>query len=223
MQTHFAGRPFPSFADRPSRPLHFGCLVTRRRLDVFHCHMDEREHLWRQKFPNGEPEQLTSGGTSEDGVTADPDNRSVITSMGDTQSSLWLHDSNGDRRLASEGEINYSGESLLFSPDGQILYFIRRRNRAPATEICRVQVKSGKIDTIAAGGTIDSFSVSPEGHLLVYESVGANGESGFWLTEIDRGTPPRQISNSGETVPHFGAMVASFFGRSLATPAISNE
>jgi DNA-binding winged helix-turn-helix (wHTH) protein len=60
-------------------------------------------HLWRQRFPDGEPEQITFGVTEEDGVAVAPGGRSLITSIGMRQSALWIHDAQGDRELSSQG------------------------------------------------------------------------------------------------------------------------
>src|SRR5208337_4588369 len=41
-----------------------------------------RYHIWRQRFPGGEPEQVTSGPTEEDGIAMALDGRSFLTSVG---------------------------------------------------------------------------------------------------------------------------------------------
>jgi hypothetical protein len=45
-----------------------------------------KSHLGRQRFPNGQPEQITFGPTEEEGVAVVPDGRSIITSVGVHQS-----------------------------------------------------------------------------------------------------------------------------------------
>ena len=47
-------------------------------------------HIWRQRFPDGVPEQVTSGLAEEEGIAMMPDGRSFITAVGQTQSSVWL-------------------------------------------------------------------------------------------------------------------------------------
>src|SRR5580700_9878361 len=56
--------------------------------------------LWRQHFPSGAPEALTNETTSVSGVAPTPDGLSVITSIGIVQSSVWVHDSQGDRQIS---------------------------------------------------------------------------------------------------------------------------
>jgi eukaryotic-like serine/threonine-protein kinase len=60
-------------------------------------------HIWRQRFPDGKPEQITSGATEEEGIAFDPDGRSIVTSVGSSQSTLWVHDARGDRQITAQG------------------------------------------------------------------------------------------------------------------------
>jgi len=69
----------------------------------FGAAMAGKRHLWRQRFPDGQPEQITSGPQEEDGVAVAPDGRSLITSIFTQQSSVWLHDSTGDHAVSTEG------------------------------------------------------------------------------------------------------------------------
>ena len=41
-----------------------------------------RYHIWRQRFPEGEPEQVTSGPTEEEGIAMARDGTSFLTSVG---------------------------------------------------------------------------------------------------------------------------------------------
>src|ERR1039457_6240641 len=80
-------------------------------------------HTWRQRFPDGQPEQITSGPTEEEGLAMAPDGRSFITAVGLTQSSIWLHDGGGDRQISLEG---YAFRPK-FTPDGRrLLYLVRK-------------------------------------------------------------------------------------------------
>ena len=81
-------------------------------------------HIWRQRFPDGTPEQVTFGASTEEGVHFAPDGRSFVTSVGTRQSTLWVRDSRGERQVTSEG---YSYMPSL-SPDGKKLYYIVRSN-----------------------------------------------------------------------------------------------
>ena len=58
----------------------------------FTASVDGHSHLWRQRFPDGKPEQITSGPIEAEGVAVEPDGRSIITSMGVQESAIWIHD-----------------------------------------------------------------------------------------------------------------------------------
>ena len=46
-------------------------------------------HIWRQRFPDGRPEQITSGPTEEEGIAMAPDGRSFVTAVALQNTSLW--------------------------------------------------------------------------------------------------------------------------------------
>jgi serine/threonine protein kinase len=74
-------------------------------------------HIWRQRFSASENvplEQITSGPTGEEGIAMAPDGRSFITSVGLAQSSVWVHDSRGERQISREGDAFQP----TFRPDG---------------------------------------------------------------------------------------------------------
>ena len=51
-----------------------------------------RFHIWRQRFPDGEPQPVTSGATEEEGITIAPDGSSLITSVGLAESTAATGD-----------------------------------------------------------------------------------------------------------------------------------
>ena len=79
-------------------------------------------HIWRQRFPDGRPEQVTFGVATEEGIAFAPDGRSFVTSIGTSQSTVWVHDDRGERQLTSEGY----GFLPSISPDGTKLYYLVR-------------------------------------------------------------------------------------------------
>jgi Tol biopolymer transport system component len=82
-------------------------------------HEKDNFHIWRQRFPNGQPEQITSGPTEEEGIALAPDGRSLITSVGLRQRTVSVHYVNSDRRISLEGYAYWPS----FSPDGKRLYY----------------------------------------------------------------------------------------------------
>ena len=164
-----------------------------------------QSHLWRQRSPNGRPEQITFGPSEEEGLAVEPDGRSIITSIGVHESSIWIHDAAGERSLSSEGEIAAVLSPPSFGPDDKTLYYLLRHKDANAgPELWRLTIDTGKSEAVFPGTSMDSYDVSPDGKQVVYTNVGRDGKSQLWLAPIDRSSPARQIGHSNETTPHFG-------------------
>jgi DNA-binding winged helix-turn-helix (wHTH) protein/Tol biopolymer transport system component len=168
--------------------------------------VEGRSHLWRQRYPIGQPEQITSGPTEEEGLAVERDGRSVITSMGVKESAIWIHDASGERALSSEGEVDQDASPPTFSSDGTDLYYLlRRRSSGLGAELWRMSIDTGKSEAVSPGVAMAAYDISPDGKQVVYSTADPAGKSGLWIAPIDRASPPRQISDTGETLPHFGA------------------
>ena len=96
-------------------------------------------HIWRQRFPDGTSEQLTSGPTEEDGIAMAADGKSAITSVGIEDSSVWVHDVKGEHQISPE---NYSG-APQFSPDSRRLYYLRSPGENMDPELWVTDLASG--------------------------------------------------------------------------------
>jgi eukaryotic-like serine/threonine-protein kinase len=59
--------------------------------------------IWRQRYPDGTPEQLTFGPTEAEGLAVAPDGKSLITSIGLAQESVWVSDNGHERQVSGEG------------------------------------------------------------------------------------------------------------------------
>jgi DNA-binding winged helix-turn-helix (wHTH) protein/Tol biopolymer transport system component len=164
-----------------------------------------QSHLWRQRSPNSDPEQITFGPSEEYGLAVEQDGQSIITSIGVHESSIWIHDAAGERSLSSEGEIAASLSPPIFGPDDKTLYYLLRHKDGNAgPELWRMTLDTGKSEAVFPGTSMDSYDVSPDGKQVVYTSVDRDGRSELWLAPIDRSSPARHIGHSGETLPHFG-------------------
>jgi serine/threonine protein kinase len=162
-----------------------------------------RNHLWRQRFPDGTPEQITFGSTEEDGIAMAPDGRSLITSIFTRQNAVWIHDSHGDRALSTEGYAE--GTPPVFSRDGARLYYLLRRNslESPA-ELWRADLPAGKGEIVLPGVSIRSYDISNDEKEVVFSTQPPGQPSQIWIAPLDRGAPPRRIAANGESLPHFG-------------------
>ena len=159
-------------------------------------------HIWRQRFPEGSPEQLTSGPTEEEGIAIAPDGRSLITSVGLRQRSVWVRDGSGERQISLEGYAYWP----LFSADGRrVCYRVSpavASGQAPS-ELWVADVSSGRADRLLAGQLVTGFDLSPAGQVVaaVPES---DGRSRLWLAWLDGREPPRRIPGIEGSNPRFG-------------------
>src|SRR3954470_15180264 len=79
-------------------------------------------HLWRQPFPDGTPEQVSFGSVEEEGLAVSPDGRSLLTSVGSRQLSIWVRDRSGERQTSAEG---YAGSYRSGSVIGRVSVRLR--------------------------------------------------------------------------------------------------
>ena len=167
--------------------------------------VEGRSHIWRQHFPEGEPEQITFGPTEEDGVAVEPDGRALITSVGVHESAIWIHDGSSERPLSSEGEVVGWSSPPAFSPDASVIYYLLRRGESSDAELWRTVVDSGKSDAVFPGISMIDFDISPDGKQVVYTTPARDGTMQLWIATVDRSSPAMKVNVSGVRSPHFGA------------------
>ena len=154
-------------------------------------------HLWRQRFPDGAPEQITFGPTEEEGVAVAPDGRSLITSVGVRRSEIWIHDAAGDRSLSTEGFTFHP----VMSASGKRVYFLMRQKSG--SELWSMDLSSGKKEQLLPGSSIDDYTFSPDEREVAYTTQ-SGGDREIWLATVDRSSPPRLVIRGGDQVS-FGA------------------
>jgi eukaryotic-like serine/threonine-protein kinase len=155
-----------------------------------------RFHVWRQKFPEGMPQQVTSGPTQEEGIAVAPDGRSLITAVGSNQSTIWIRDGRGERRITSEG---YAADAEL-SADAKRVYYIVR----PSGELRSADVATLRSEPLLPGFSIESYRLSADGKSAVFAALGTDSKPHIWFTTLDHRSSPRQISHgAGESSPMF--------------------
>ncbi len=161
-------------------------------------------HIWRQRFPDGDPEQVTSGATEEQGIAVSPDGKSIITSTGLQESAVWLHDSKGERQISSEGYAR--GPSL--SPDGSRAYYLicpgGPTSSFDSGELWVSNLTAGGPQHLFPGFTISSYDISPDGKRIVFGARDSGLKSHLWIASLENRYPPRQIpSETSDDYPHF--------------------
>jgi eukaryotic-like serine/threonine-protein kinase len=172
-------------------------------------------HIWRQHYPVGQPEQVTSGPTEEEGTTMAPDGLSFITSVGSRQSSVWVNNLNTLRQVSFEG---FSFDPKI-TPDGKRLCYRILKGALPTSdpsELHMVDLDSGRDEPLLPGFVIvgtprHTYDISPDGRQIVVTALGRKGEHRLWLVPFDRQLRPHQIPNVEGDHPLFGSSGEIFF------------
>ena len=167
-----------------------------------------KSHLWRQRFPDGAPEQITFGPLEEEGIAVAPDGRSLVTSVGTRRSAIWIHDAAGERAISSEG---YAAAPRL-SRDGTHVFFLLVRDwvlsrlgwEASSSELRSVDLASGKTDSLLPGVSVKDYDISSDNKEVAFTTTDSSGELQIWLASLDRRTQPRQIARAGDQVSFAG-------------------
>jgi Tol biopolymer transport system component len=167
-------------------------------------------HIWRQRFPDGKPEQLTFGPTSQEGIAMAPDGKSLITSVGSEDRTVSLHDKDGDHPISSEGVTSLP----RFSPDGHSLYFLKTNGQTGSDELWIKDLNTGNEDNIlkdypmqaysAGRDQQQAYSVSQDGKEVAFSMKDASGHSSLWIAPTSRRSSPVRISSAAvEDSPYF--------------------
>jgi hypothetical protein len=161
-------------------------------------------HIWRQKLPDGPPEQITFGPTEEEGIALAADGRSFVTSIGTRRSAIWIHDAAGERAILSEGYVQVP----RLSRDGTRVFYLlvrdwwlsARGRVAASAELRSLDPKSGKSESVLSGVAVSDYEISRDEKEVAFTTTDGNGTSQIWLAALDRRTPPRQIAQGGDQV-----------------------
>jgi eukaryotic-like serine/threonine-protein kinase len=189
--------PFSGGAARSVGPQSGGCQYAAWSPDGKWMYFDSDAgskgyHIWRQAFPDGEPQQLTASLGEEDGIAMAPDGRSLVTSVGSSERSVWVHDKQGDRQISSQG---YSQMPRL-SSDGSRVFFLESSDEAHADhggELWELDLGTGQSSKVLPGITVVDFSVSPDDKQVAFDMLDANGHPQLWLSSTEHRFAPHQI------------------------------
>ncbi len=159
-------------------------------------------HVWRQRFPDGQPEQLTSGPTEEEGLSIAPDGKSLVTSVGLAQRSVWFHDASGERQISLEGYAFWP----LLSADGRKVCFRVTHGVASGqspSELWVTDLVSGESLRLFPGQMITGYDVSHDDRIVAAVAED-DGHTRLWLTSIDGRDAPRRLDAVEGDNPRFG-------------------
>ncbi len=158
-------------------------------------------HIWRQRFPDGAPQQLTFSPTSQVGIAMAPDGKSLITSVGSQDRTVWLHDKDGEHQISNEGDAS----APSFSADGRKLYFLMDNGQTHGKELWIKDLASGRVDRVVPGYAVhDSYAVSRDEKRVAFVMNDQNGRSSLWIAPTShRSSPVRMSSAVVEDSPFF--------------------
>ena len=151
-------------------------------------------HIWRQEFPDGTPQPVTSGPAEEEGIAMAPDGRSFITSVGTGVSTIWIHE-DGNERPLSEQSHSFRPQ---FSSDGRtVFYLVSERPGAYLASpgaLWSVDLASGHRRRHALPGTLVNYAVDTNRNEVVFVSVVQGSNGTLWWASLDGRTPPRRLA-----------------------------
>jgi serine/threonine protein kinase len=175
-------------------------------------------HIWRQRFPGGEPLELTSGLTEEEGIAVAPDGRSLVTAVTLQSVSIWLHSSNGERQISQlEGNAAYA----KFTPDGKkVCYRVLKEvpRLEPSTyrdlgEVWVADLETRRSQPLVPNFQAHDYDISPDGSQVVMEADDHDAKPRLWLAPIEGRSSPHQIPNVEGRQAMFGPGGQIYFRR----------
>jgi eukaryotic-like serine/threonine-protein kinase len=167
-----------------------------------------RFHIWRQGFPDGPLQQVTSGVTEEENIALSPDGESLLTSVGTEEDTIWIHDPDGEHQLSSEG----SAFNTKLSADRSQLYYLLLQGggQNPGIDLWVRNLASGITERVASGSTIQpggrlqDYAVSHDGKTVALVIRDDAGRAHIWLVPADRHSSPRELASpTGQDSPWF--------------------
>jgi eukaryotic-like serine/threonine-protein kinase len=161
-------------------------------------------HIWSQRFPDGTPAQVTSGAVTEEGVHFASDGRSFVTSIGSSQSTLWIHDARGDRQITSEG---FSFMPSI-SPDGKKLYYLVRSNGLRSWNqgaLWVTDLETGRRQRLFPDRQLLHYSLSTDGERIAFVTIDDQAHSPVWTASLRDPDGARPITTSNAGMAFFGA------------------
>jgi len=159
-------------------------------------------------FQNFAITQVTNSGKA--GLTAiSPDGRYVLTVINNKGlQGLWLHNlpTSSDTQVIPPAPVSY--KSLMFSPDGNYVYFIKATDAINTTfDLFRTPVLGGTPQTIVRG--IDSdIAFSPDGRRIAFARVNDPEAGKYRLMTSNLNGGDEQVLKSAEPAADSPAFIA---------------
>jgi dipeptidyl aminopeptidase/acylaminoacyl peptidase len=119
------------------------------------------------------------------------DGKSFITAVGSRDSTVWLHDKQGDHQISSEG----NAIAPAFSSDGKSLFYLMANGQTPGYELRVTDLAGGKTESLLPGYSTEDYSVSQDGKEVAFAMNDRSGHSTLWVAPTNRRSSPVRISS----------------------------
>ncbi len=149
-------------------------------------------HIWRMRYPNGQLQQFTPGPTSQENIAMAPDGKSLITSVGTQDMSVWVHTSQGENQITADGNSSMP----QFSPNGKHLYYLLENSETHADELWMQDRESQKSDRVLPGYSMASYGVSPDEKYVAFAMNDDSGRSSLWIAPTSRRSSPVKLTKT---------------------------
>jgi hypothetical protein len=163
----------------------------------FAAAVDGSSHLWRQRFPSGEPEQVTFGPTEEEGVAVARDGRSIVTALGMRRSAIWIHERGVERPIVTEG---YSYAPRLSADGTRVYYLVKEHSSALSATLKVVDIASRRTEFVIIDAPVVDYDISRDEQEVAYTLRDDGGEPHIWHSPVNRRTPPRLVARNADQV-----------------------
>ena len=160
-------------------------------------------HIWRQAYPDGVPEQLSTGPAEEQGLSFAPDGKSFMTAVGSMQSTIWLHDGRGERQITSEGFAFLPS----FSRDERVLYYLERNASSThfvAGDLWSADLQTGEHRHLLPGISMEHYDISADRTKVLYVTADVQGHTPVWIAALDGSEAPRKLTSLDAVRALFG-------------------
>ena len=135
------------------------------------------------------------------------DGKSLLTSVGVRDYTVWIHDARGDRQLSSEGDAFGTSSRR----DGSKLYYLMQSGQNSGVEPLGQRAGQRKNRTggfclfaVLSGSTMESYDVSHDDKQVVFSLKDQNGLSHVWLASTDHRSSPHLLpSDTSQDSPFF--------------------
>jgi eukaryotic-like serine/threonine-protein kinase len=151
-------------------------------------------HVWRQRFPDGKPEQVTHGPTEEEGIAIEKDGKSFITAAGVRLNSIHLLDGAGQPQINDEG---YALQPRA-TRDGKRVFFLSLKGDGGEGyqfgKLIAVTLESMTREPLLPEHLLAHFDLSADDRTILFVSGSEDpAKRGIWVAPLERSAAPRRV------------------------------